>query len=95
MEAETLAKIIGVAAGTFLSIVFIPPKTINGFFRRLLSAIVFGWIFGPEMLQLLQKQAGWSATIDDITAAWAIAAFMSWYAMGLISKFLKRKVDEI
>jgi len=95
MEAETIAKAVGVVSGTFLSLVFVPPRTRRGFVRRTAAALMVGFIFGHSVLQVMIVYAGWLGGLEDITASRALAAFISWYAMGLISKFLKRKSEEM
>lgn len=72
------AKIIGIIAGSFLGLVFIPPRSLFGFIRRALSALVFGWVFGGPALHALE----WEATTDNIIASYCIAAFSSWWIMG-------------
>ncbi|KAA3527033.1 hypothetical protein DXT89_13950 [Agrobacterium vitis] len=95
MEGEGIAKLIGIIAGTFLSLVFVPPKTISGFIRRGASAIVFGFIFGHACLAFLIANAGWEKTLENVSAAWTIASFSSWWGMGLYTKLVKTKADSI
>ncbi len=86
-----IEKLIGIIAGTFLSLVFVPPRTIKGFVRRTAAAIVFGWIFGHIFLALLLRWTGFERTPEDIVAAWAIAAFSSWIAMGAYTKHVAKR----
>lgn len=80
------AKIIGIIAGSFLALVFLPPRSIPGFVRRALSALVFGWVFEPIVLEYLQ----WPSTDERIIAAGAIASFASWWAMGAGKKLAEK-----
>lgn len=94
MIAEgAVAKIIGVLGGAFLALVFVPPRTIAGFLRRLFSAIVFGWLFGGPVRDYL----GWAGSDENIAAAFAMAAFFSWWGMGvstkIAEKFVEKKLD--
>ncbi|MFT2211520.1 DUF6107 family protein [Rhizobium giardinii] len=84
------AKIIGIIAGSFLALVFLPPRSIPGFVRRALSALVFGWVFGPVVHDYLQ----WPMTDEKIIASGAIAAFSSWWTMGLIRRFVENYKKE-
>lgn len=90
-----IEKMIGIAAGAFLSLIFIPPKSVNGFVRRISAAIVFGWIFGHLFLALLLR---WTESSDrsteDVIAAWAISSFSSWIAMGAYSRHLRNKAPD-
>jgi len=72
------AKIIGIIAGSFLALVFLPPRSIPGFVRRTLAALVFGWVFGPVIHDYFQ----WPITDERVIASGAISAFCSWWLMG-------------
>lgn len=80
------AKIIGIIAGSFLALVFLPPRSIPGFVRRALSALVFGWVFGPVIHDYFQ----WPLTDERIIASGAIAAFSSWWLMGAGKKVAEK-----
>lgn len=81
-----IAKIIGVLSGAFLALVFIPPRTVSGFFRRASAAVVAGLTLGtPARLYL-----GWDADVESIIAAFCIAAFCSWWAMGSIKRISEK-----
>lgn len=86
-----IEKMIGILAGAFLSLVFVPPKTIKGFFRRVSAAIVFGWIFGHIFLAIILRWTEMERSTDDVIAAWAISSFSSWVAMSAYSKYVKNK----
>jgi hypothetical protein len=80
------AKIIGIIAGSFLALVFLPPRSIPGFVRRALSALVFGWVFGPILHEYFQ----WPITDEKVIASGAIAAFGSWWTMGAGKKIAEK-----
>lgn len=86
IEGPVTAKAIGIVAGTILALVFIPPRSISGFVRRALSAVIFGWVFGHVVLDYL----AWLPTDENVAAAWAIASFSSWYLMGLTKKVVEK-----
>jgi hypothetical protein len=80
------ARIIGIFSGAFLALVFLPPRTVSGFIRRTLAALVFGWIFGPIVMDYLD----WQASEERTAAAFAIAAFASWGIMGNLKKISEK-----
>jgi hypothetical protein len=82
IESINPVKLLGVLGGAFLALVFIPPRTIRGFLRRSLSAVVFGSLFGHLVLVKLE----WPATDENIMAAYATASFTSWWLMGALKK---------
>lgn len=84
-----LGKVVGVGSGTFLSLVFIPPKTMREFAVRVAIALVVGLIFAVPLREYL----GWSNDLDHVIAASALAAFVSWWAAGLIVRVLNAKSD--
>lgn len=86
IEGPVTAKILGIVAGTFLALVFIPPRTVTGFVRRCFSAFVFGWLFGHVVLEHLS----WAPTDENMAAAWAIASFASWWTMGVAKKVVEK-----
>lgn len=86
IEGPIAAKLCGVAAGTFLALVFVPPRTRSGFVRRLLAAIVFGWVFGHVVLSYLS----WPDIWENQMAAWSIASFTSWWTMGVAKKVVEK-----
>lgn len=79
---SVVAKVVGVISGSILGLVFIPPRSIPGFIRRALAALVFGGVFGGPALHVLE----WEATTDNIVASYCIAAFSSWWIMGSIKR---------
>ncbi len=86
IESQVTAKVIGIIAGTFLAIVFIPPRSIYGFIRRTSAALVFGWVFGHLVLEYFKLPP----TDENTIAAWAIAAFCSWWLMGALKKVAEK-----
>lgn len=82
MEDGLIPKLLGVCSGAFLALVFDPPRTRSGFARRFAAAVVFGYIFGPMVLTLME----WPVIYDNVVAAFCTASFVSWSAMGIIRK---------
>lgn len=81
MITESLiAKFVGAFAGSILALVFIPPKTLAGFFRRSVASLITGPIFCPVM----HAQMGWADTWEYWTAAAAATSFLSWWLLGVI-----------
>ena len=77
-----LLKSIGAFAGAVLALLFVPPKTIKGFIRRGVAALISGPIFGPYV----QSYAGFADDWQGILAAACLAGFASWWIMGNIVK---------
>lgn len=75
-----IAKLAGTVAGAFLALVLIPPRTKQGFFRRLTAALVSGPIFGPLVLRYMQ----WEGIEENIVASSCLAAMVSWWSLGVI-----------
>jgi hypothetical protein len=92
MITESLiAKIIGVISGACLALIFIPPRSISGFIRRSTAAVVAGMTLGtPTRLYL-----GWEADAESVIAAFCIAAFCSWWGMGLAKRILESYKKEL
>lgn len=71
-------KFIGASAGAVLALVFVPPRTLQGFFRRGAAALISGPIFAPYV----QTWAGFSNDTDGLISAACLTAFGSWWLMG-------------
>lgn len=83
---ETLTlKFLGAAAGAALALVFVPPKTKQGFVRRLTAALIFGTVFANYVREYL----GFAVDAEGLVAAACLTGFVSWWLMGAI----KRAVD--
>lgn len=89
IESPVIAKISGILAGTVLSLIFVPPRSVSGFFRRVSSAVIFGWFLGHLVLFYMD----WEPTDENIAAAWAIAAFISWWTMGIGKRVTEKFVE--
>ncbi len=82
VAAGLLLKMIGAFAGAVLALIFVPPKTLNGFIRRGTFALVSGPILGPYV----QGWAGFSDGWEGLVAASSMAAFVSWWLAGSIKR---------
>ena len=90
MVTESLvAKIIGTFAGAILSLVFIPPQTIAGFFRRGAACIISGLVASP----IVHSYFKWPETFDYWLASAALSAFCAWWMMGVIMAVVKKMAD--
>lgn len=78
-------KFLGAASGAALALVFSPPRTFPGFVRRLLAAMIFGTVFSGYARGYL----GFSQDGEGIVAASCLTAFVSWAAMGTITRIVK------
>jgi hypothetical protein len=79
---EAIARVIGILAGAFLSLVFSPPRSRAGALRRTGAAVVGGFVFGPVIMTYL----GWSPTNENIIASSCVSAFTAWSGMGAVKK---------
>lgn len=86
----TLAKLLGGLAGAILALVFLPPKTLAGFFRRSIASLITGPVFAP----ITHAQFGWADTWEMWLAAAALTAFISWYALGVIVGAAKKWITD-
>lgn len=85
MIGESLAaKLIGVVSGALLALVFDPPRSRTGAFRRTVVALVGGFIFGHIVLHFFE----WPETAENLIAAWCISSASSWYCMGKARKLI-------
>lgn len=75
-----IIKLLGAAAGAALALVFAPPRTWGGFLRRLSAALIFGFIFAPQVRSWAGFPNDWEGTLG----ASCLAAFVSWSAMATI-----------
>ncbi len=86
MSAEVAAalflKFMGAAAGAALALVFVPPKTRQGFVRRLTAALIFGTVFANYVRGYL----GFDQDQEGLIAAACLTGFVSWWLMGAIKR---------
>lgn len=79
MITETaIAKAIGVASGTILALVFVPPHSVRDSIRRGAAALIFGAIFEGAVRRYLE----WPPDFESIMMSSTIAAGCSWWIMG-------------
>lgn len=93
--AALIFKFLGAAAGTVLALVFVPPRTLKGFFRRGAAALISGPIFAPYV----QGWVGFAPDVDGLISAACLAAFVSWWFLGTIiriaqSSWLSDRVEK-
>lgn len=86
LGGELGARILGVLAGAFLSLVFSPPRSRAGALRRTAAAIVGGFVFGPIALVYLE----WEPTSENIIASSCLSAFMAWKGMGAVKRMTEK-----
>jgi hypothetical protein len=79
-----IVKLLGALGGAVLAVVFVPPRTIKGFVRRITAALIAGPMFGPYA----QAWAGFSDTWEGMAGAACLVAFASWWLMGAIKRAL-------
>lgn len=84
MMALTL-KLLGAFAGSALALVFVPPRTKRGFYRRVTASLIGGVIFGS----IVRNWANFDKDWEGLIAGSCLAAFVAWWTMGLILRVLK------
>jgi hypothetical protein len=85
-----LIKLAGAIAGTVLALVFIPPRTLAGFFRRTTASLICGPIFAP----VLHGYLVWPNAWEHWLAAAALTSFLSWWLLGVIVSAAKKWLGE-
>ncbi|WP_144378553.1 hypothetical protein [Mesorhizobium amorphae] len=77
-----ILKLEGSLAGAIVALVFVPPRTKSGFFRRSIVALICGVAFAP----VVRFKAGFSDDAEGLFAAACLAAFVSWWFAGAIKR---------
>ncbi len=91
MITEGIAiKLLGAVSGTVLALVFLPPKTLAGFFRRSVASLICGPIFAPIAHGYLM----WSSDWEHWLASAALTSFVSWWCMGLVVTVAKKWISD-
>lgn len=85
-----IIKLAGAVAGTILALVFIPPHTLAGFFRRSTASLICGPIFSPVLHSYLLWPNAW----EHWLAAAALTSFLSWWLLGVVVSVAKRWLGE-
>jgi hypothetical protein len=85
----TIAKLLGGFAGATMALVFLPPKTLAGFFRRSVASLIAGPVFAP----ITHAQMGWPDTWENHLAAAALTAFVSWWVLGVVVSAAKKFIE--
>lgn len=89
MSAEIVGgiilKLVGAIAGTFLSLIFMLPRTMKEFLTRGGFTLVAGVIFAPQTAGYL----GWAAGEETTLSSAAIAAFLSWWGLGAAARTIR------
>jgi hypothetical protein len=83
---SVIIKVAGALSGTILALVFIPPKTLAGFFRRTVASMICGPIFSP----ITHGYLGWSGDWEHWLASTALTSFLSWWLLGVIVAAAKK-----
>lgn len=77
-----ILKLAGSFAGAVVALVFVPPRTTSGFFRRSIVALIGGAVFAPYV----QYKGGFSPDNEGLFAAACLAAFVSWWCAGALKR---------
>lgn len=84
VSESLIVKLLGSVAGAALALVFVPPKTLTGFIRRLSAALIFGTVFAPYV----REWAAFSNDWEGMLGAACLSAMVSWAAMGAIMRVI-------
>lgn len=91
MIAESvIVKVAGAVSGTVLALVFLPPRTLAGFFRRTVASLICGPIFSPVVHAYLLWPNAW----EHWLASTALTSFLSWWCMGLVVTGAKKVLGD-
>lgn len=86
LPESIVAKALGSVAGTILALVFIVPKTVSGFIRRVVAGLICGYVFGPSVHAYLV----WPAATEHVIASTALASFLGWWGMGAVMQVARK-----
>jgi hypothetical protein len=90
ISESLLIKGAGTLAGTILALVFQPPRSTAGFFRRCTFSLISGFLFSPIVIDYLK----WTDTTEHEVAAASIAAFISWFIAGVVVSSARKLAGE-
>lgn len=82
---EWILRLIGAGFGTAMALIFEPPRTKNGFWRRTVAGLGVGILFAGSV----RDRVGFAETWEGTVQAAFLAAFASWFAMGAIVRAVK------
>lgn len=85
-----LIKLGGAIAGSVLALVFLPPKTLAGFFRRSTASLICGPIFAPVVHSYLLWPGEW----EHWLASAALTSFISWWLLGAVVALAKKMLSD-
>lgn len=90
LPERVVAKLAGSLAGTILALVFIVPKTVSGFIRRIVDSLICGYVFGPSVHAYL----AWPLATEHVMASTALASFLGWWGMGAVMHVARKLLGE-
>lgn len=82
---DLIFRLMGAGFGAAMALVFEPPRTKGGFWRRAIAGIGCGLLFAGKIRDEFGFSPGWEGEAQ----AAAVAAFVSWFAMGAIVRAIK------
>lgn len=85
-----IIKVAGAFAGTILALVFLPPQTLSGFFRRSTASMICGPIFAPVLHSYLLWPSAW----EHWLASAALTSFISWWCMGAVVALARKLLSD-
>lgn len=88
-DEKTLAKVVGVLAGTLLSLVMVAPASTRNAFYRIFFGGLGGVIFTPVTQALIPVFRGESFEI--LVAASAATGFTCWFVLEFIARIMSSR----
>lgn len=83
--AQMLIRVSGSMAGSMFALVYEPPRSRLGLYRRVVVSIPSGVIFADWARETLKMAETWF----NICASATIAAMISWFAIGTLIRLAK------
>ncbi len=77
---DMILRLMGATAGSALALVYNPPRTNEGFVRRVTASMICGVVFAGYV----QTSVGFDRNADGLIAAACLTAFVAWWAMDAI-----------
>lgn len=82
---QMLIRVAGSVSGSIFALVYEPPRSRLGLYRRLVVSVPSGIIFGDWVRETLKMTDTWF----NMCAACTIAAGLSWFAIGTGIRIIK------
>lgn len=82
---DMILRLMGATAGSALALVYNPPRTKEGFTRRVTASMICGVVFPGYV----QSMVGFAKDADGMIAAACLTSFVAWWAMDAIIRVVR------